>query len=274
MSFFAELKRRNVFKVAVAYIIVAWLLLQVSDTLVPALHLPEWFNSGVAFVLIIGFPIAMIFAWAFEMTPEGIKKEKDVDRSQSITNVTSQKLNNVIIGVLVLALVYFAIDKFILAPGRTLPGSDQISQQASDHTAETNEKSALTPVEVTPDSIEANNKSIAVLPFVNMSSDPEQEYFSDGLSEELLNLLVKIPELHVAARTSSFSFKGQSIEIPEIASRLNVDHVLEGSVRKSGNQLRITAQLIQADNGYHLWSETYDRQLDNIFQIQDEIAHA
>ena len=274
MSFFAELKRRNVFKVAVAYIIVAWLLLQVSDTLVPALHLPEWFNSGVAFVLIIGFPIAMIFAWAFEMTPEGIKKEKDVDRSQSITNVTSQKLNNVIIGVLVLALVYFAIDKFILAPGRTLPGSDQISQQASDHTAETNEKSALTPVEVTPDSIEANNKSIAVLPFVNMSSDPEQEYFSDGLSEELLNLLVNIPELHVAARTSSFSFKGQSIEIPEIASRLNVDHVLEGSVRKSGNQLRITAQLIQADNGYHLWSETYDRQLDNIFQIQDEIAHA
>ncbi|MGB7450626.1 MAG: tetratricopeptide repeat protein [Lysobacterales bacterium] len=279
MSLFAELKRRNVFKVAAAYGIVAWLLLQVSDTLVPALHLPEWFNSGVAFVLIIGFPIAVIFAWAFEMTPEGIKKEKDVDRSQSITRVTSQKLNNVIIGVLVLALAYFAIDKFILAPDRAQPGSDRFSQQASDHTEELKEKSALTSVEViaqaqTEEEPTISRQSIAVLPFVNMSSDPEQEYFSDGLSEELLNLLVKIPALHVAARTSSFSFKGQNLEIPEIAARLKVAHILEGSVRKSGDQLRITAQLIQADSGYHLWSETYNRQLDNIFQIQDEIATA
>ena len=271
MSFFAELKRRNVFKVGIAYGIVAWLLIQVSDALVPALHLPEWFNSGVAFVLIIGFPIALIFAWAFEMTPEGIKKEKDVDRSQSITNVTSQKLNNMIIGVLVLALAYFAIDKFILTPQ---PGSEPFSQQTTSQTTGVNEKRALTPVEATPPPVEAENQSIAVLPFVNMSSDPEQEYFSDGLSEELLNLLAKIPELHVAARTSSFSFKGQNLEIPEIAARLKVAHILEGSVRKSGNQIRITAQLIQADNGYQLLSETYDRQLDNIFQIQDEIASA
>jgi len=275
MSFFAELKRRNVFKVGIAYAIVAWLLLQVSDTLVPALHLPEWFNSGVAFVLIIGFPIAMIFAWAFEMTPDGIKKEKDVDRSKSITNVTSQKLNNAIIGILVLALAYFAIDKFVLTPKK---GSEPFSQQTTEQTTDVGEKRALTPfstpVEADSMPAEAKIKSIAVLPFVNMSSDPEQEYFSDGLSEELLNLLAKIPELHVAARTSSFSFKGQNIEIPEIASRLKVDHVLEGSVRKSGNQLRITAQLIEADSGYHLWSETYDRQLDNIFQIQAEIAHA
>jgi TolB-like protein len=255
VSFFAELKRRNVFKVGIAYAIVAWLLLQVSDTLVPALHLPEWFNSGVAFVLIIGFPIAIILAWAFEMTPEGLKKEKDVDRSQSMTNVTGQKLNNAIIGVLVLALVYFVVDKFVLDPGRDAAQIATAVQDSHDQQ---------------PEPIEPANsdKSIAVLPFVNMSSDQEQEYFSDGLSEELLNLLAKIPELRVAARTSSFSFKGQSIEIPEIASRLNVDHVLEGSVRKSGNQIRITAQLIQADNGYHLWSETYDRQLDNIFQIQ------
>ena len=261
MSFFNELKRRNVFKVAIAYAIVAWLLLQVSDTLVPALHLPEWFNSGVAFVLIIGFPIAVIFAWAFEMTPEGIKKEKDVDRSQSVTTITSQKLNNAIIGLLVVALGYFAIDKFVLDPKRD---AAEIATAIEDSR------------EQTPEPVESpsTGKSIAVLPFVNMSSDKEQEYFSDGLSEELLNLLAKIPELRVAARTSSFSFKGQSIEIPEIASRLNVDHVLEGSVRKSGNQLRITAQLIQADNGYHLWSETYDRQLDNVFQIQDEIAQA
>jgi adenylate cyclase len=244
MSFIAELKRRNVFKVGFAYIIVAWLLLQVSDTLVPALYLPEWFNSGVAFVLIIGFPIALIFAWAFEMTPEGIKKEKDVDRSQSITQVTGNKLNNAIIGVLVLTLGYFVLDKFVLDPGRDAAETPQ------------------------------TEKSIAVLPFVNMSSDQEQEYFSDGLSEELLNLLAKIPELRVAARTSSFSFKGKNLEIPEIASRLKVAHILEGSVRKSGNQLRITAQLIQADSGFNLWSNTYDRQLDNIFQIQDEIAGA
>ena len=261
MSFFNELKRRNVFKVAAAYIIVAWLLLQVSDTLVPALHLPEWFNSGVAFLLIIGFPIAIIFAWAFEMTPEGLKKEKDVDRSQSIATVTGQKLNNAIIGVLVLALVYFAIDKFMLDPGRDAEEIATAVQNAQDQVSSPVESSEI-------------DRSIAVLPFVNMSSDKEQEYFSDGLSEELLNLLAKIPELRVAARTSSFSFKGKNLEIPEIASRLKVAHVLEGSVRKSGNQVRITAQLIQADNGYHLWSETFDRELNNIFEIQDEIAGA
>jgi len=265
MSLFAELKRRNVFRVAAAYIIVAWLLLQVSDTLVPALHLPEWFHSGVAFVLIIGFPLALIFAWAFEMTPEGLKKEKDVDRSQSITNITSQKLNNAIIGVLILALGYFAIDKFVL---------DAKHHEELARAVDTAREQIANTDEMANQEDSTDVKSIAVLPFVNMSSDPEQEFFSDGLSEELLNLLAKIPDLRVAARTSSFSFKGQNIEIPDIAARLKVAHVLEGSVRKSGNQLRITAQLIQADNGYHLWSETFDRQLDNVFQIQDEIAVA
>jgi adenylate cyclase len=261
MSFFNELKRRNVFKVAAAYIIVGWLLLQVSDTLVPALHLPEWFHSGVAFLLIIGFPLALIFAWAFEMTPEGLKKEKDVDRSQSITQVTGQKLNHALIGMLVLALGYFVIDKFLLDPGRDAAEIATAVQESHTQVSRAVESEAI-------------DNSIAVLPFVNMSSDQEQEYFSDGLSEELLNLLAKIPELRVAARTSSFSFKDQNIEIPEIAQRLKVAHVLEGSVRKAGNQLRITAQLIKADDGYHLWSETYDRQLDNVFQIQDEIAVA
>jgi TolB-like protein/Tfp pilus assembly protein PilF len=259
MNFFTELKRRNVFKVAAAYIIVGWLLLQVSDTLVPALHLPEWFISGVAFALIIGFPIAVIFAWAFEMTPDGLKKEKDVDRSQSITQVTGNKLNNAIIGVLVLTLGYFVLDKFVLGPDRDAAEIASAVQNAQEKVQ-------------TPTATEQAEKSIAVLPFVNMSSDREQEYFSDGLSEELLNLLAKIPQLRVAARTSSFSFKGKNLEIPEIASRLKVAHILEGSVRKSGDQIRITAQLIKADDGYHLWSETYDRQLDNVFQIQDEIA--
>jgi len=272
MSFFAELKRRNVFKVAVAYAIVAWLLLQVSDTLVPALHLPEWFNSGVAFVLIIGFPIAMIFAWAFEMTPEGIKKEKDVDRTQSMTNVTGQKLNNAIIGVLVLALAYFAIDKFVLTPKK---GSEPFSQQTTEHTTDVGEKRALTPFSTPVEAIsDVSQQSIAVLPFVNMSEDGANEYFSDGLSEELLNLLAKIPELKVAARTSSFQFKGRTGDIAEIAAQLKVANILEGSVRKSGNKVRITVQLIKADDGYHLWSETYDRTLENIFAVQDEIAVA
>ncbi|MFT5768248.1 MAG: adenylate cyclase [Lysobacterales bacterium] len=260
MNFFNELKRRNVFKVAAAYVIVGWLIMQVGDTLGPALLLPGWINSALAFFLILGFPLAMFFAWAFEMTEDGIKKEKDIDRDSSITPVTSQKLNNMIIGLLVLALGYFAFDKFVVAPGRNSVEIDT---------------ALLTAQEAAPESAPVENeKSIAVLPFVNMSSDAEQEYFSDGLSEELLNLLAKIPELQVAARTSSFSFKGQNIEIPVIAERLGVAHVLEGSVRKSGNQVRITAQLIRADNGFHLWSETFDRELDNIFQIQDEIALA
>jgi len=261
MSLFSELKRRNVFKVAAAYIIVGWLIMQAGDTLAPALHLPEWVNSLLAFFLILGFPMGLFFAWAYEMTPEGLKREKDVDRSQSITHVTGQKLNNLIIGVLVLALGYFVTDKFIFGPGRE---AQEIAAAVDDA-----RQQSTPPVETTqPDN------SIAVLPFINMSSDPEQEYFSDGITEELLNLLAKIPELRVAARTSSFSFKGQNLEIPVIAQRLGVAHILEGSVRKSGNQVRITAQLIQARDGFHLWSETYDRQLDNIFAIQDEISAA
>ena len=261
MSLFAELKRRNVFRVGIAYVVGGWLLLQLTDVLLQLLDLPEVIGRVVVLLVAIGLPIALFFAWAFELTPEGIKKEKDVDRSQSITKVTSQKLNNAIIGLLVVALGYFALDKFLLDPKRDAAEIATAIEGSRDQVPE-------------PVASGVTEKSIAVLPFVNMSSDEEQEYFSDGLSEELLNLLAKIPELRVAARTSSFSFKGQSIEIPEIASRLKVDHVLEGSVRKSGNQIRITAQLIQADNGYHLWSDTYDRELDNIFQIQDEIANA
>ena len=260
MSFYAELKRRNVFKVAIVYFAVAWLLLQVSDTLVPALHLPEWIVSGVAFLLILGFPIAVIFAWAFDLTPEGLQRETKDAPTAPVDGKTGKKLNHIVIAVLVLALGYFVFDKFILGPDRDTNGTGTAAQDAQHQIAE-------------PEPLKTNN-SIAVLPFVNMSSDEEQEYFSDGLSEELLHLLARIPELDVAARTSSFSFKGKDLGIPEIASELKVAHILEGSVRKQGNQIRITAQLIQADNGYRLWSETYDRQLDNIFQIQEDIATA
>jgi TolB-like protein/Tfp pilus assembly protein PilF len=250
LSFYSELRRRNVFKVGIVYFAVAWLLLQVSDTLGPALHLPEWFVSAVAFLLILGFPAALVFAWAFDLTPEGLKRE---DPAAPIAGKTGRKLNHIIVAALVIALSYFVFERVVLDSDRETAGTSTAVQVAQQQPAEI-------------ESVGVDN-SIAVLPFVNMSSDEEQEYFSDGLSEELLNLLAGIPELNVAARTSSFSFKGKDIGIPEIASQLNVAHVLEGSVRKHGNQLRI-------DNGYHIWSETYDRQLDNVFQIQEDIAIA
>lgn len=244
MSLMAELKRRNVFRVGIAYVVLAWIVLQVGDTLAPALHLPEWVNSVLVFFLILGFPLAIFFAWAFEMTPEGLKKEKDVNRDASITPVTGRKLDRTIIALLVVALAYFIWQ----------------SQEAPQ------------PQEVagTTDAQE----SIAVLPFINMSSDKEQEYFSDGLSEELLNLLAKIPDLRVASRTSAFSFKGKDIRIADVGEELGVAHVLEGSVRKSGAKIRITAQLIDVDSDAHLWSETWDRTMDDVFIIQDEIAQA
>ncbi len=252
MSFINELKRRNVFKVAAAYAIVGWLIMQAGEVMSPALNLPGWVNSMLAFFLILGFPLAMFFAWAFEMTPEGIKKEKDVDRSQSMTSVTGQRLNYTIIALLVATLGYFAVDKFVLQPQTT----DVSSPVASD--------SGDTPGD--------NFQTIAVLPFINMSEDASNEYFSDGLTEELLNILAKIKELRVAGRTSSFAFKGKNDDLRIIGEKLNVSTILEGSVRKAGKRVRITAQLINVEDGYHLWSETYDRDLDDIFAIQDEIA--
>jgi len=249
-SVWEELKRRNVVRVAFAYVIVAWLILQVGDTLAPALGLSGWVNTVLAFFLILGFPLALFFAWAFELTPEGIKKEKDVDRSESVTHLTGRKLDFLIIGVLIAALGVFAYDKFV------------------------NDEAVTDDAAVQPVVAMASDKSIAVLPFVNMSDDPGNEYFSDGISEEILNLLAKIPEMRVTSRSSAFSFKGQNASIPTIAAALNVLYVLEGSVRKSENQLRITAQLIEVGTDTHLWSETYDRELKSVFAIQDEIAAA
>jgi len=258
MSFFDELKRRNVFRVGVAYVIVAWLLAQVADLMLENFGSPDWVMKTFLGFLIIGFPLAIFFAWAFEMTPEGIKKEKDVDRKQSITAQTGRKLDRTIIVILVLALAYFAYDKFMLS---TAPESEPAMVEADTPDAKVSESTV-------------DEKSIAVLPFVNMSSDPEQEYFSDGISEEILNALAKIHELKVAGRTSSFAFKGQNQDLRLIGETLGVNHILEGSVRKSGERVRITAQLIKVDDGFHMWSETYDRDLTDIFAIQDEIAAA
>jgi len=265
MSFIKELKRRNVIRVAIAYAVAAWLLIEITATTFPILKLPDWSVTLVTVLVLIGFPLALILAWAYELTPEGLKKEKDVDRSESITHITGRKLDFMIITGLVLALGYFAFDKFVLDPQRDAALLESATQQDS---------------EFTPGSVKAAKQavfaqpSIAVLAFVNMSDDSGNEYFSDGLSEELLNLLVKIPELRVAARTSSFSYKGKDVKIAQIGKELNVTHVLEGSVRKAGNHVRITAQLVKADDGFHLWSETFDRTLDDIFVIQDDIASA
>ncbi|MCZ6536638.1 MAG: adenylyl cyclase, partial [Gammaproteobacteria bacterium] len=261
MSIFRELKRRNVFRVAAAYAVVAWLLIEVTATVFPIIKLPDWSVTLVAAFILIGFPLALILAWAFEITPEGIKLEKDVDRSQSVTHVTGRKIDYFIIAALVLALGFFAFDKFVLGPSRDAELVQATTQAVAELSTEI-EKS------------EVPDNSIAVLPFVNMSSDPEQGYFSDGISEELLNVLVHVDGLRVASRTSSFAFKGGNKNLAEIADILKVSYLLEGSVRKAGNRVRITAQLIEAASDRHLWSEIYDRDLTDIFAIQSEIANA
>ena len=261
MSLFNELKRRNVFKVAFAYVVVAWLVAQVLQLIFESFGTPEWVMKTVLVLMAVGLLFALFFAWAFEMTPEGLKKESEVDRSQSITPQTGKKLNNLIVAVMAVALGYFAYDKFVLSTDRDAALVEATTQ-------------AVTELTNTEDAELESNASIAVLPFVNMSDDAGNEYFSDGLSEELLNLLAKIPELRVIARTSSFAYKGSNTKIADVARELNVDHVLEGSVRKAGNRVRITAQLILASDSSHLWSETYDRSLDDIFAIQDEISAA
>jgi TolB-like protein/Flp pilus assembly protein TadD len=239
--FFAELKRRNVIRAAILYLGAVWALAQGIAQLGPSVGAPDWTTRWFLVAAAIGFPFWIAFAWFYEFTPEGLKRESEIEAS-SITRHTGRKLDFTIIGVLTVAVVLLLTDRFVLR-----------------HVDET----TVAPI---------TENSIAVLPFVNMSEDRANEYFSDGISEELLNLLTKVPQLQVAARTSSFSFKGRQVEIPEIGRQLHVANVLEGSVRKSGDRVRITAQLIRAGEGFHLWSETYDRKLDDIFKIQDEIA--
>jgi len=258
LSFFQEIRRRNVLRIAGLYLVGAWLIVQVAGTVLPMFDAPAWLPRTIVIVLAIGFVPALVFAWAFELTPEGLQREKDVDRSASGAPHTGKVLDRVIMVALALALGVFAFDRFVLSPQR------EAKQQSAARLAGRSE--AL---------VESyGEKSIAVLPFVDMSPNKDQEYFSDGVAEELLNLLAKIPQLRVISRSSAFSFKGKDVEIPEIARRLNVAHILEGSVRKSGNQVRITTQLIDARSDTHLWSETYDRPLDDIFAVQDEIAAA
>jgi TolB-like protein len=248
MSLFVELQRRNVFRVAIAYVLLGWAVLQGADFLLDLAEAPGWVIKVFAIAGLVGFPFALFFAWAFELTPEGIKPEREVDRGESITPQTRRKLDRLIILFLVVAVGFLLVDRYFAADRR--------------------------PADVAGEGVAAAPKSVAVLPFVNMSADADNEYFSDGVSEEILNVLARIPELKVSARTSAFSYKGSDATIARIARELGVSHVLEGSVRKAGNQVRVTAQLIEAGSGFHLWSETYDRELTNIFAIQDDIAQS
>jgi TolB-like protein/Flp pilus assembly protein TadD len=266
-SLFAELRRRNVIRMAGLYFVGAWLITQVAGTVLPMFGAPDWLARSIVLILAIGAVPTLIFSWVYELTPEGLKREAEVDREASITSQTAQRIDRSMTILLVLALGYFAFDKFLLAPRRE---AEHLQQQAE----QLRQPQNAAPKEGSVDAqiLSYGDKSIAVLPFVNMSDEKSNEFFSDGISEELLNLLAKIPQLQVTARTSSFAFKGKEIGITEVARQLHVAHVLEGSVRKSGNTVRITAQLINAATDTHLWSETYDRKLDDIFVVQDEIA--
>jgi len=266
LSLFNELKRRNVFKVGVAYVVVGWLVAQVLQLVFESFGTPDWAIKTVLVLLATGLPFSLFLAWAFEMTPEGLKREHEVDRSQSITSQTGKKLNTMIFAVMAMALAYFVYDKFVLSTGRETAAIESAVEEATSQ--------IVTEQADTPEATSATDNSIAVLPFVNMSDDASNEYFSDGLSEELLNLLTKIPELRVTSRSSAFSYKDKNFKITDVGRELNVSNILEGSVRKSGNQVRITAQLIKVDGDVHLWSESYTRELTDIFELQDEIATA
>src|SRR6266487_2304944 len=251
-NFFAELKRRNVVRMAGLYLVGAWLLTQVASTVLPMFGAPDWLPRSIVSLLAIGFIPALIFSWVFEMTPQGLKRDEDVPPEQSIAPQTARRMNRMIIAVLLLALGYFVFDKFVLTPRR------QAALVAVRPSAEP--KSA------------ANAKSVAVLAFANLSDDKGSEYFSDGISEELLTVLQKIPGLHVAARTSAFSFKGKNATAQEIGQKLGVAHLVEGSVRKAGDVVRIAARLTRTDTGEQLWSENFTRDLKDVFAVETELA--
>src|ERR1700756_1417728 len=263
---FEQLKQRNVFRVAVLYLVVCWLILDPLHVVFHMLEVPAWANRLVVMLMAVGFPAVVIFAWVYEITPEGLKPTVEVPHGQSIRKLTGRRLDRAIIAVLAVALAYFVVDKFWISKHLAAP---QPPSSAAQETAG-GAKAAPTPTTAfTPPP-----HSIAVLPFVNISGDKEQEYFSDGLTEELLNSLSRINELQVAARTSSFSFQGEHPDIATVAHKLNVASVLEGSVRRSANTVRITAQLVNGVTGFHLWSETYDRSLGDVLKLQTEIATA
>ncbi|MDH3401601.1 MAG: hypothetical protein OEM03_11630 [Chromatiales bacterium] len=263
MSFLAELKRRHVIRVGILYGVIAWLLMQFTDVLSSLLPLPAWAGSLVVMLLVLGFVPVMVFAWIYELTPDGLKRDAGVDRSQPIASATAHRINTLIVALLVLAIATVILDRVM--PGPTpMPGPVTAAMTAVGDAV--NSVAEITGV--------IKDTSIAVLPFADLSADQDQRYFADGISEELLNVLARVDALQVASRTSAFSYRDSKQKVSEIGRELEVANVLEGSVRKDKQRIRITAQLIDARTDKHLWSETYDRDLSDIFAVQDEIANA
>jgi TolB-like protein len=270
MSFWGELKRRNVVKAGIAYLVVAWLLAQVVQLVLPTFNAPEWTVQTIIFLLILGFPVVLIIAWAFEITPEGVKLTANLPRSESTTSVTGQRLNYLVTVLLVLAVVFMAIDRYVLEGGRA-PSAD--SRAAVPSPDATNEISA--PAGAVDLDANVLPNSVAVLPFTNLSSNPEDAFFAAAIHEEILNQLAKLSSLRVIARTSVMQYVDTTKTIPEIARELNVEAVMEGSVRYAGNSILVTAQLIDPKTGLHLWSETYPGDRSDVstqFAMQADIA--
>ena len=263
LSFIRELKRRNVFKVGIAYLVTAWLLIQVVDILLDNIGAPAWVLQTLFVVLGVGFFITLFFAWAFEMTPDGVKREKDVDRSQSITPHTGKKLNNATLVLMAVAISYLLFDKFS-------DKSPDTNSGAQTEVAEARPEDKPDQDEVT----ETPRQSIAVLPFDNRSRNVDDEYFSEGIHDDLLTNLARISSLKVISRTSVTQYKNTEKTIPAIAEELGVANIMEGAVQRSGNTVRINVQLIDAETDEHLWAEIFDRELtaENLFAIQSEIS--
>lgn len=294
-GFLNELRKRNVLKVALGYLIAAWLLAQVSDLVLESFAAPDWAMRALLIALAAGFPIALVISWVFEFTPKGVMLESQVDRTVKLGQDSGRRLDFSILLILAIIVIFMGLERFVfsgrdngmsVAEERELhelkqtmtepsadvadavpeavseKGTEPFLQQEEVESPDSGEKRALTPFQ----------KSLAVLPFAVMSTGPDDEYFADGLTEEIINALSQLPDLMVTARTSAFHFKDQNLPIGEIAGQLGVDHIVEGSIRRAGEQLRITAQLIRAEDGFHLWSETYDRRTEDTFAVQDDIA--
>ena len=249
MSLFDELKRRKVFKVGAGYLVVAWLVVQAASIGFPAFDAPPWALRIFILVIFLGFPISLVFAWAFDVTPDGLKSEGGMRGSKGFLLIAG--------GLAALAFAWYFKGQPAYLDAATAPAA-----------------TAAAPASAVKPPAPISRKSIAVLPFVNMSADKDQEYFSDGIAEEILNALAQVKDLKVAGRTSSFQFKGKNDDLRAVGQALGVAHILEGSVRKQGDKVRITAQLIQTDSGFHLWSESYDGDLKDVFTLQENIARS
>ncbi|MFU8878508.1 MAG: hypothetical protein ACNA7E_10230, partial [Wenzhouxiangellaceae bacterium] len=263
MSLLTELKRRSVIRVALFYVVAAWLLVQVAETVLPLFEVPAGVLRGLVILLVLGFIPAVIFAWVFEWTPEGIRREDDLAGAEAVKRQASNKLNWATLVIALLAIGLLIADRTFLKPASVVTPVAESTETVESLIAQPAESAER-----------VQDNSIAVLPFADLSPEGDQQYFSDGIAEEILNLLAQVRDLTVIGRTSSFAFKGKNVDLREIGETLGVAYLLEGSVRKAGDDLRITAQLVRTDTGAHLWSESYDRRLENVFAIQSEIATA